>query len=359
MLPYQGIKRMKKQTRSPHHILHRPLRFIGTLVACLSLGTSIAIFSTTASVFAQESPTGNSFSLSVSPPVSYVTLKPGELFVASITLENQGTSSVNVTPSLVDFEPDKEGTGITLNDFSTFPYIDTTQPTQLQQTIRLQPGQKQKISIPIRVPLSAGNSEHHLTVLFPGIATDDVNATPTGANVSGVIGSNMIVMVSPNIQDLSQLSLEKYDGVYLVDSFAPISFKLWAKNEGVLAGVASGSAQIITGSGRVVSTWAFFPDIILAHSNRLLRTTGENVSTPDDDIQPTSVFTYKSTFLLGAYRVNVTFGSANQLNRTTTSYPVIAFPFILTGLGLVCAILIIGYKFLLRKLPIGKGFETY
>jgi len=306
-----------------------------------------------------QTPGGTSFSLSVTPPVAYITLKPGESFVATVSLENEGTSSVTVTPTLADFEPDKAGTGIILSDFTTFPYLDPEKPTQLKQELQLQPGEKKIISLPIKTPHTASASEHHLTLLFPGLDLNVADGSPTGANISGVIGSNLIVMISPDIQDLSQLSLEKYEGVYLIDSFSPITFKLWAKNEGQLAGVASGSAQLLSSNGNVMSSWSFFPDIVLAHSQRLLRTTGEKVAEPDGEIQPATVFSYKSPFLIGKYQVKIAFGSANQLNRLTTTYPVIAFPFLISGLLVTCCIILIGYRIFIRKLPLGKRLQTY
>lgn len=309
-------------------------------------------------IFAQT-PAGATLSLSVTPPVAYITIKPGETFTATVLLENEGTTSITTVPTLVDFEPDKAGTGIVLSDFTTFPYLDPEKPSELKQELRLQPGEKKTISIPIKTPHSASASEHHLTLLFPG--SDQTNATdsPTGANISGVIGSNVIIMISPDIQDQSQLSLEKYEGVNLIDSFSPVTFKLWAKNEGRLAGIASGSAQLVGSKGNILGSWSFFPDVILAHSQRLLRTTGEKVAEPDGEIQPTTLFSFRSPFLIGKYQVKVTFGSANQLNRVTTEYPVIAFPFLLCGLILICGCSLIGYKIFVRKLPLGKRLQTY
>lgn len=318
----------------------------------------LSLFSFIFSSLAQaQSPT--SFSLSVKPPVAYLTMRPGETAAPIITIANEGTTSVTLKPTLVDFEPDPKGTGILISPEHTFPYLDQTKPNPLQVSITLQPGERRNVTLPISIPSTALTSEHHLTLLFPGDPTKTDTGEQNAANISGVIGSNLIVMITPEEQDLSRLQIDRYDGPQFVDSFMPISFQLWAKNEGLLAGVASGSAEIVNQAGNQVSRWAFFPDIVLANSQRLVRTTGESIIEVEEGVQPSTLFTYRSPFLLGKYRINVTFGSHNQLEKNTTTYTVIALPFSIGGLGIFCLIVIFGYKLFVKKLPIARGLKTY
>jgi hypothetical protein len=303
--------------------------------------------------------TGTTFSLSVKPPVAYLSMRPGETANPIITIANEGSSSVVLKPTLVDFEPDPQGSGIILSQNHTFPYLDATKPDPLSQSLTLQPGERKNIAIPIAIPTTAVTSEHHLTLLFPGDPLGKSDTEEIGANISGVIASNLIVMITPTEQDLSQLQIEKFQGPTYIDSFMPISFQLWAKNDGPLAGVASGSAEVVNQAGDQVATWKIFPDIVLANSHRLVRTTGDQIEEVTEGIQPSAVFTYRAPFLMGKYRINVTFGSHNQLEKNTTSYPVVALPFSIIGLMILALTIIIGYKLFIKNLPIARGLKTY
>lgn len=311
-----------------------------------------------------QAQTTSAFSISISPPVTYLSLRPGQKSNPTITIRHEGTTPLSITPRLVEFEADPRGSGVRLTDHQTFAYLDQSQPSALDQSFTLQPGEKKTFSLPIAIPQSANTGESHLTVLFASSPLTTTDLTATQTEVAGTIGSNLIVMVSADGQDLSQLQPDRYQGPKFIDSFSSLSFQLGARNDGPLAGVATGSAELVSGSGQVLKTWRFFPDIILAHSQRLLRTPSEDLPSPTDRneeqiLEPNQTFNFKAPFMIGLYQINVTLGPTDQPNQAKMSYPVIALPFSVGVLIIVCLGALIGYKILIRKLPIGKRLKTY
>jgi len=71
-------------------------------------------------IFAQST---DALSINVSPPVSYLYVKPGAGIGAPIYLENQGRYTLTVTPQLVDFRPNQETGEVVLQQTSSFKHL--------------------------------------------------------------------------------------------------------------------------------------------------------------------------------------------------------------------------------------------
>lgn len=341
---------MPQTTRNTHSVLTALILAVGLVLGGLAAAQ--------APIFAQAIPASNSFlSLTISPPVTYVTLAPGERATHTITLTYDGPTAITLMPKLVNFNPAESGQGIALEETHSFPYLDPNQPNPFQQSLTLEPGNPTQFQIPIAVPTSASLREFHLTVLFPASPSQRVAMGNNQANVAGTIGSNLIVLVSSDGRDLSRLSIKSIQGVRIVDSFGQIKLRALAQNAGPTATIASGSAVIKNGRGNIVQSYDIYPDVILANSSRLLRIIGPDHT--DEEPQALDIITHSAPFLLGQYTLEIHLQDAQGNNQATESIQIWALPFLLIAVLLLGILVALGYIFFIKKLPIGKRLKTY
>ncbi len=334
----------------------------------IALSLILCIFSTiqlgaiqlnTTQVSAQ---TAKAIDLVITPPVEYLSLKPGESLQHRVVIEQKGQLPVEITPHLVSFESDGVSNSPQLkaeSDFKQFtlelpiPQIDTTlqmsssaensQPQTLPtKGFILQPGEKKTIGINFTTLPNSPEKEYPLTLLFFAKEQQDPFAIGTSqanpgsqTKVQGAIGSNIILLVSNSDRNRGSITIDSIQPPRLVDSLSDLHFSILAKNTGSHATQASGSAKITNWQGTEVAQFTFFPDMILANTSRLLRTAGSTELS--EDLDPTAVstiFRYKPFFLLGPYTITATIENEEQ------SLTVFALPY---SIILVATVLILGW----------------
>ncbi len=299
------------------------------------------------------------FHLSITPPVAYIQVKPGEQFSHTIEVRHLGSVPLNITAKLVDFSAGESGQGIELAELSTFPYLTTDSKNQLNQPFELQPGQSHKLTLEFDPPAAAVHHEYHLSLLLTG--QSQLQSTgEVGAAVTGTIGSNMVVLVSADQRNLGQMNLKQLDSPKFIDSLGSLTFKVLAENTGATALAASGSAKIINWQGKTVAEYNIYPDMVLAHSQRLLRPTKPATDSAQPSLQATEnpEFRYQTPFLIGPYTISVTLSNPDQ-DHTALSYQVLALPFSVIALVLIAGSLYLGYSAIRRKLPLVAGIKRY
>jgi hypothetical protein len=331
----------------------------GGLLVLLGLVSSWLALGSAQPVTAQ---TSDPFHISISPPVAYIQVKPGDSLTHAITVQHKGTVPLTVTPILVDFSASQTGQGISLTETSTFPYLTAESKKQTTDAFTLNPGEKRTVALTFNPPSGVIEHEYHLTLLFKTQpATNEIPAI--GAEVTGTIGSNVVVLISNGDRNRGQLHVREMKLPRLVDSLSGLSFTLSAENSGVMATQATGSATISDWRNQVVAEFQIYPDMVLANSSRLLRPSlpaTASAQPPDQQTQPnvplpqdSPEFKYKPWFLLGPYTVTVELG-ANGTTSEPTSYQVIALPFSLLLLAIVGAVVYLIYTYFKPKLPLGK-----
>ena len=121
-------------------------------------------------------------------------------------------------------------------------------------------------------PAGAKEQEYPLTILFHqqspiANASSNLDTSQAKTQVSGSIGSNLIVLVSD--QDLDpQLQVKSINSPWLVDTLGSMEFTPVLENQLVSAAVASGSASVSNWQGKKLATWQIFPDVVLGGSTR-------------------------------------------------------------------------------------------
>ncbi len=315
---------------------------LGLLIAALVAATSSPIYAQTT----------NAIDLSVSPPTTYFHIKPGSKLVHNVSLEHQGASPVTVTARIVDFTTDGQTGTPLLRNTSSFPHYSFTSSGRAPTTtFELQPGQKHTTTITFDVPETADHDEYPLTILFEAKPTAGTTIGVGNSDVTGIIGSNLIVLVSPTERDKGQVNVAKLDTPLVVDSLFPLRFQVTAENDGANATTASGSASITNWRGDEVAAFPIYPDMVLSGSSRILRTMPDLTTALEDPEVLSTNFEHQPAFLFGPYTVTVELeqngsdeAASGASGSSTHSKIVVAFPFSLAGALIIGVALYVALK---------------
>ena len=343
---------------------HQFSRHWGGLVVSLSLAVAMSLSgpqpawaqtsstSTTSPATSASAADDSAYDLAISPPVTYAQVKPGENLTHTITVENKGQQSLMVSPKLIDFQASDTGSGLDLQAENSFPYLTNQSRTVLTETFTLNPGEKHRLELIMAPPIDAVEKEYHLTLLFVA-APVDYPRLVAGAHVSGAIGSNLIVFVSPQTANKGKLKLKEVKAPQIIDSLSAITFQVLAENVGNQATTASGSARILNWRHQTVAEFEFFPDMVLANSLRQLRPSQPATEAAQLALEPaaSSSFRYKPLFLIGPYTIEVTFESASTQEPLT--FQVLALPFSLLLVVILTPITYMIVRYI-TKLPIAR-----
>jgi len=320
------------------------------IILILVLGVSL--FTTTV-VHAQT----KAIELTIDPPVEYIHIMPGEKTSHTLTIQHTGSQKLEITPNLVGFETDGETGRPILLYGSTFRHLKLVAPYLLGDSFILNPGDKKTITLQIDVPPDAQLGEFPQTLLFMAkTISSDLSYSTSGSEVSGGLGTNIIINVSRFGDDRGQLEIDQIFKPSFVDSFSKLEFTILAKNVGLNATNASGSATIQNWQGKTVAEFEFYPDMILANNSRKLRWSNPDLGTKLDPLpsisdnpsvpNPTTLtdrFVYDPLFLFGPLTMTVNLqtngqSGADQFNTIvvyTLAMPISLIVISGIGLGLI------------------------
>lgn len=281
------------------------------------------------------------FNLGVSPPTAYLRVKPGESALHTIILTNAGEQPISLIPELVSFRPDGLTGNPVLLEQLEFPYLDTARtPTT---PIILQPEQQYQFPIHIIVPGDAQEAEHTLTVLFRREADASLGSTSA---VGGVIGSNLIVLVSGTEQIPAQFEVADWQTPRLIDSLGTLRAAPIITNNSFAAQVASGSAAIVGPFGNTVADQTMFSEVVLGESSRQLRWI-HTPSTPTEPAELSEYIQHKQPFFFGPYTLllEMAINVDGSIQYQTLEYRFFAIPFsLLISIGFI-----VGVAFMYKK----------
>ena len=259
--------------------------------------------------FAQE-PIGTDLNLTVTPQVSYLHVPPGSTTNHTIILENTGTSSITVMPSLVDFTTNGKNGQVILTNQLTFPYISFGEDNSVKE-VTIPAGKKAQLTLHINVPKDAEEKEYPMSVLF--FSKYDIersrHITNTNSQISAAIGSNLIVLVAKQNTFTKVFKIEHIYAPILIDSFQKITFSPLVKNNSLGAAQASGSAKILDWRKQTVAEFTIYPDTVLGHNSRELRSL---LSNKDIEKPEVGVFTFKPKFMIGPYQIIISLTNENN-----------------------------------------------
>ena len=288
--------------------------------------------------------------LSFSPPVTYLSVQPGETKTIELKLKNSGTRNLKIQLELADFEANGTTGQPVLKFNSTFPYLKAKDPAwSWQQPQVVKSGETVSILFEVALPKTVSVKESHLTVLARASQISEAPGSKTATlgssgQVSGLIGSNIILAVSDSNVNLSKLDFFNWQPPKFVDSLRGIKIAGLIKNQGIHAGPIIGKASLVGPSGQLLKSWLFFPDMVLPGSTRELRVI-DTTSDPSADptlwlSQPNNTLenklSYQPSWLFGNYTLKVQLFKTDYTDAqpsVTENYQITALPFgILAGL---------------------------
>ncbi len=287
----------------------------------------------------------NNLDLSVSPPTAYLSVKPGATLQHTVTLENNSNQRLEISAKLVDFKADGKTGRPILGDGSIFSQILQSK-FNLDKPFILEPGQKLPLQIRLNINSSAAQKEYPMTILFTAKPAFNANFNSSGGQVSAVIGSNLILLISQANEDQGKITLDNLDYSRLVDSLGKIKLQLVAKNTGSNATSVEGRIIIKNLLNKTVAEYIIYPDMILAGSTRQARVLKNSLAEFNDQgqLKPEQQQTlqnniiYKPGFLFGIYSIEI------KLNDETSVVQIFAFPFSILLAGVVGLGIFLAYR---------------
>lgn len=289
--------------------------------------------------------------ISLSPPVVYLSIKPGETKQHAILIKNEGTDDVLANLSLSDFRSDNQTGQPILSEDTTFGYLKIRDgELNWKSNFLLKAKTEKKVVFDLTVPSSATEGEFPLTVLL--------NASRIGSNmgeqsqIAGMIGSNIIVFISRDETNQSKLTIDRTVIPKWVDSSRPLEFSISIKNTGKHAAPLSGTITIVNSLGQKVKSYLLYPDMVLANTSRLARAIDTTQSQITDietvlaqpDLQFSSKISYQPLFLLGIYTIHI------ELPEEKITHTVVGLPVGLLLAAVVIPLLVVSVQYLIRKL---------
>lgn len=308
----------------------------------------------------REGISANGLGLSVTPPVAYLQLLPGQTLQHEIILKNNGSTAITVTPSLHDFITPDASNRVQIEKTHSFPYLvtpnDTATSMQLDRPYTLPAGATQKFTLNLAIPDTAPDQEFHLTILFSSTTnTDQIGAI--GAVVNGSLGSNVVLMVGNPNQARPPLKVVTLNTKKVVDSLGKIVVSPVVENPHHYAQIASGSAELRDWRGQVVRRYQIYPDAVLAFDQRQLRATSNDDNPADTQNYTAAEFSYDTPFLFGVYTFTVTLISPptgqESSNVAIAQTNILALPWSILLALLAAFFTWVMYITFTRKLPLG------
>lgn len=291
--------------------------------------------------------------LEVTPAVEFVSIIPGGKLQHTITIRQNGTTPLSVTPSIVDFSADGETGNPVLSNSTQVDFISiVNKDVDFGKSFNLTSNQSKQIVFNINPNGDQIESEFPLTILFSAQAQSE-NQHGSGALSSAVIGANLILHVSSNLENTGKLEVENIRSSKIFDSFRPLHFQVLIKNTGDNSTAINGFVKVYNWQGQQILEKEFVPDLILANSTRLARfslSQKEDTQEPDYS-QLSSEFSYSSPFLIGPFTIEVVLN--DPVNKIDESFVlkthVLAFPISIVLIILFSFNTYLAYRYLVAK----------
>lgn len=285
-------------------------------------------------------------SLSISPPLLELFIKPGKSIMVAYRLDNLGDPAF-INLKVLPFEAKDNLGNIRIKGEFEGPVrfsLDNSD-LQLEQPFFLKAGGSQQILLRIRIPENIVDGDFYYSLLAE-TAPPTVSEGLGSARAKATIGSNILVTISnsgnidikPRLVLFDILSKLKFNFlgkvIKIFDSADKIPAVFIVENKG--KNMIKPEGQItLKGNFGETAKYDIISKNILAESQRLLEATP---SAQIDSSLPTSLIL--SGFFIGKYNLStqISFGENSPTIFGSTSF--FAFPFKITG-GVLIAVLII------------------
>ena len=312
-------------------------------------------------IFAQQ------ISLSLSPPLLEIFIKPGKSIMVAYDLKNFG-DPVILKANVMPFEAkDNVGNIKIKEDFEgPISFSLDNADVQLNQPFFLKTGERQQLLLRIRVSEGAPEGDYYYTLLAEtqpppiseGVASGRAKAT-IGANILITITENGTTEVKGKVALFDVLPRFKLrlpgQSLNFFDSNDKIPVVAIVENQGKNL-IKSEGEIILKGNFGERAKYQIVPQNILAESQRLITATpSSEIDCPQTEKKPIfcrqPITLLLSGFFIGRYNLsaNISFGETSPKIFASTSFIALPFKFLL---GLIIALII--SIFILKRLSKDK-----
>ncbi|MCD6225691.1 hypothetical protein J7J95_01250 [bacterium] len=287
------------------------------------------------------------FSLSLSPPLVEILVKPGKGLTQAFEVQNQSPSSLYLKTEIVPFLPDPQTGQVQylVSPLSPQPQFSLLNANiKLGQTFHLKGYQKQQLVLKITIPPSLPEGDYYYT-FFVVSSPPASSLAPAQSKSLAKIGSHLLISVSSRPSWSEKVEIQKFRVFPRVsDIFQKVSFSVQLKNQGSHLTRPTGKITIYNWLGRKEKEILLRPDNILAYSSRNL------VCIKKQDKQkdfPKTIPCQFSSSLPGRFKAVLEIKTSSlSLQKTVTFW---FFPFTLGGGIIATFILLFIIKRLLTK----------
>lgn len=263
------------------------------------------------SVFAQQ----QSLGLSISPPVTRITVMPGKAVTLAFNITNTSDQDILVTPSVVDFiASDKTGEQVIQNNIS-IPITLANSDKEINKPFILLKDAKDQVVVQMTFPETTEEKDYYETLLFK-ISPQEENTVGQGTYSSAevYIGANMLISVSKTGEDRGNLILDQFSVPKVIDMFSSLPIQLVARNNGKTYTTTNGVVEIYAPFQNLVKTYQLLPEDVLVDSIRKVHS-AENDPEDTKNMIPKDMV-YKQPIFIGPYTVKVDLHAPNQETKT-------------------------------------------
>ena len=217
------------------------------------------------------------FSLSISPPLVEMMVKPGKSLIKAFEIENNGSSDLYLRSRVVPFIAKGDGGRVSLldDDFEIakleaggirFGLINV-QPS-LGEDFFLRAGEKKQLILKITVLETVKERDLYFTFLIEQTSKGEF-VSQSGSGAMAKIGSNVLLTVSESGNTNPQGQISKFKVFPKVaDIFDEISLEIIITNSGTSFFKVGGGVDIYNWQGKKTEEFKFRPDNVLAGGKR-------------------------------------------------------------------------------------------
>ena len=224
-----------------------------------------------------ESVLAQQYSLSISPPLVELMIKPGKSLIKAFNVENNGSSDLYLRSRVVPFlAKGEEGRISLLDDDLEIAKLEASgiklglinvQPG-LGEDFLVRSGEKKQLILKITVLETVKEKDFYFTFLIEQ-ASNGEYISQSGSGAMAKIGSNVLLTVSESGSPSLQGQIGKFR-VFpkIADIFDLVNFETIIVNSGTTFFKLGGGVDISNWQGKTIKQFEFRPDNVLAGGKR-------------------------------------------------------------------------------------------
>lgn len=272
-----------------------------------------------------------SLSLSISPPLLEILIKPGKSITQAFTIINNG-DPVIITPRILPLNENgiDESIGFVPESWITTANTDIL----FDRPIFLNTGEKRQLVLKVNPPPTTLEQDYYRVITLTTKPNPQGETTQTA--LSQNLGTPLLISVTNSGFLPKSAQIAKFELPTIIDSFGPLTSTIEVKNTGNTYFRPIGKILLTGIIGR--GSYDLMPDVILAGSTRLITTEFSKSTQGDKTIELTGIF-------LGKYTLETDFTLDEGNIQITQKKTLYALPW---KLGITVVIMLIGISFIKR-----------